>query len=82
MTVTPALIKRCKNHFHQLPCGVSVVLGNNGYIWIGAPQPDPADPAAPSATEDVELDMREKIARVRNVILALAAERIAIFATT
>jgi len=27
VTVTPALVKRCKNHFHNLPCGVGVVLG-------------------------------------------------------
>ena len=27
VTVVPALIKRCKNHFHTLPCGVAVVLG-------------------------------------------------------
>lgn len=28
------LIKRSKNHFHNLSAGVSVILGNNGYIWI------------------------------------------------
>lgn len=28
------LIKRSKNHFHNLSTGVSVILGNNGYIWI------------------------------------------------
>ena len=32
--VSPSLIKRCKNHFHNLPCGVTVILGNNGYIWV------------------------------------------------
>ena len=51
MAVLPALVKRCKNHFHTLPCGVGVVIGlrrarivrrdggegNNGYIWIGGP---------------------------------------------
>lgn len=28
------LIKRSKNHFHNLSAGVSVILGNNGYVWI------------------------------------------------
>lgn len=32
--VFPSLIKRRKNHFHNLPCGVSVIIGNNGFIWI------------------------------------------------
>ncbi|XP_062136225.1 exosome complex component RRP4 [Drosophila sulfurigaster albostrigata] len=32
--VFPALVKRRKMHFHKLACGASVILGNNGYIWI------------------------------------------------
>lgn len=32
--VSPSLIKRCKTHFHDLPCGASVIIGNNGYIWL------------------------------------------------
>ena len=32
--VSPSLIKRRKTHFHTLPCGASLILGNNGYIWI------------------------------------------------
>ena len=27
-------MKRCKTHFHNLPCGATAILGNNGYIWI------------------------------------------------
>ena len=34
LCVSPSLVKRRKNHFHNLPCGASVILGNNGYIWI------------------------------------------------
>lgn len=37
------LIKRSKNHFHNLSAGVSVILGNNGYIWI-EPTNDNKDP--------------------------------------
>ena len=32
--VPPTLVKRCKTHFHNLPCGATVILGNNGFIWI------------------------------------------------
>lgn len=32
--VFPSLIKRRKTHFHNLPCGASIILGNNGFIWI------------------------------------------------
>ena len=32
--VSPSLVKRRKTHFHNLPCGASVILGNNGYVWI------------------------------------------------
>eukprot|EP00037_Helgoeca_nana_P030565 m.378458 g.378458 ORF g.378458 m.378458 type:complete len:294 (-) comp28218_c0_seq1:918-1799(-) len=91
VAVVPALVKRCKNHFHKLPCGVSVVLGNNGYIWIGVekevndPKKDGAvdtDHTYGSAPLTVERGLREKIARVRNVILALASQGLAIFDTT
>lgn len=32
--VSPSLIIRTKNHMHELPGGVSVILGVNGYCWI------------------------------------------------
>ncbi|XP_064420423.1 exosome complex component RRP4 isoform X2 [Latimeria chalumnae] len=32
--VSPSLVKRRKTHFHNLPCGASIILGNNGFIWI------------------------------------------------
>ena len=32
--VPPSLVKRCKTHFLNLPCGATVILGNNGYVWI------------------------------------------------
>jgi exosome complex component RRP4 len=34
VAVPAVLIKRSKSHFHDFPCGVSVVLGLNGYIWV------------------------------------------------
>lgn len=32
--VFPSLIRRRRNHFHVLPCGISMIIGNNGFIWI------------------------------------------------
>lgn len=34
MTVPPILIRRLKSHFYSLPCGVDLILGLNGYIWV------------------------------------------------
>lgn len=34
VTVPPILIKRLKSHFCALTCGVDVILGVNGYVWV------------------------------------------------
>ena len=88
--VSPTLVKRCKNHFHSLPCGVGVVLGNNGYIWIGqnvntgSAETLKAAETKPAADDDskVEMDVRHRIARVRNIVLALASQKLSIFDTS
>lgn len=41
--VYPALIKRSKTHFHNLPCGASIILGKNGFIWISPTSRSVAD---------------------------------------
>jgi len=28
------LVRRLKSHFLTLPCGVDLILGLNGYIWV------------------------------------------------
>ena len=30
----PTLIRRLKSHFVSLPCGIDVILGLNGYVWV------------------------------------------------
>lgn len=40
MKVFPSLVKRRKNHFHNLPCGVSIIIGNNGFIWLSPQKQD------------------------------------------
>lgn len=34
VTVPPILVRRLKSHFLTLACGVDLILGLNGYIWI------------------------------------------------
>jgi len=45
VAVSPSLIKRRKNHIHNLPFGVTIILGNNGYIWIYPTTTDKEEPA-------------------------------------
>eukprot|EP00742_Colponemidia_sp_Colp-10_P003578 GILJ01003810.1.p1 GENE.GILJ01003810.1~~GILJ01003810.1.p1 ORF type:complete len:315 (-),score=39.81 GILJ01003810.1:59-958(-) len=86
--VMPALIKRGKHHFHTLSCGVDVILGNNGYIWISEPRV--AGPQeglnyagdTSSSYKEVTLPIREKICRVRNAIFALNSRFISIYPQT
>ncbi|KAF3430782.1 hypothetical protein E2986_00348 [Frieseomelitta varia] len=52
LKVSPALIKRKKTHFHNLECGASLILGNNGYIWIGANKQD-SDRSEGGFTQDL-----------------------------
>lgn len=74
LKVPPALIKRKKTHFHNLTNGASLILGNNGYVWIGANAQD-TDRSEGGFTQDlsrVSTYDREVCARLRNCILSLA----------
>ncbi|VVC90936.1 unnamed protein product [Leptidea sinapis] len=64
--VFPSLIRRRKNHFHNLPCGVSLILGNNGYIWIYPTKEEPI------AFKEVEKDNNPEM---ENCISALTASK-------
>ncbi|XP_050743138.1 exosome complex component RRP4 [Drosophila biarmipes] len=84
--VFPALVKRRKMHFHNLPCGASVILGNNGYIWIsptkGKEQEGGEGGFALNLNEHIPRADREVIARLRNSILALAKCKLMIYDTS
>ncbi|KAL5483723.1 hypothetical protein EMCRGX_G020131 [Ephydatia muelleri] len=95
VTVPPSLVKRCKNHFHNMLAGASIILGNNGYIWLSSvvcddhQQPQlrfqiPSANEGPVQEENKPLtrEEREAIARLRNCILALANQKIMLFDTT
>jgi len=73
---SPSLIKPRKNHFHTFPFGVSLVIGNNGYIWV-----------YPTITEEnpnaeIPLVIRESVTRVRNCLLVLSKFSLMIYDTS
>ena len=77
VTVSPSLIKRRKTHFHKLPCGASVILGNNGNVWIMPTTQDDNDTLGGGSGFSQNLNIvqksdREVISRLRNCVLALA----------
>ncbi|XP_017839440.1 exosome complex component RRP4 [Drosophila busckii] len=84
--VFPALVKRRKMHFHNLPCGASVILGNNGYIWISPTKSEEQDGGeggfAQNLSEVVPRNDREIISRLRNCILALAKCKLMLYDTS
>ncbi|XP_077478746.1 exosome complex component RRP4 [Stigmatopora argus] len=82
--LSPSLIKRQKTHFHNLPCGASIILGNNGFIWL-YPTPGHQEEEAGgfyTSLEPVSLSDREVISRLRNCLLALAAHKVLLFDTS
>lgn len=84
LKVFPSLIKRSKTHFHNLPCGARVILGNNGFIWI-CPTVNAEDSVGEfvqNLEEAVPLAEREVIARLRNCILALVQSKMMLFDTS
>lgn len=83
VTVPPLIVKRCKQHFHTLDFGVDVILGNNGYVWIQNTQQTTGKTANGDQLNQVcDSTSREKIARVRNSVVALSKMHIAIFKET
>ncbi|KAK4510257.1 Chitin deacetylase [Mucor velutinosus] len=79
LCVPPVLVQRCKSQFHSLPCGVDVILGLNGYIWIHKKfeiTGDESDPTVSYSSENdpITEEERQDIARVSNCIAALAKQ--------
>jgi len=90
VTVPSGLIRRTKQHFHSLECGVDIILGTNGYIWISETNPisedmkveEKDDQFEPPVVKVVSSSTREKISRIRNSILALSKMFMPIFSST
>ncbi|KAJ1730929.1 Exosome complex component rrp4 [Coemansia biformis] len=76
VAVFPQLVPRSRTHFHTLPCGVDVVLGVNGYIWISkhvsaAKVEANAEHIYSDKNEPISDEERESIARVANCVQLL-----------
>lgn len=81
--VPPGAVKRLPQHFVTLSCGVSVILGLNGYVWIAAPRVDGGAGAGAGAGADAagaddtdappadDAEARVRVSRVRACILQL-----------
>lgn len=89
--VPPSLVKRCKTHFLNFPCGATVILGNNGYVWI-CPLEEEEPTLTDNQTERITADERppqniqdtdrETIARLRNCVVTLADHGVTLFITS
>uniref|UniRef100_A0A8C4QCP9 Exosome component 2 n=1 Tax=Eptatretus burgeri TaxID=7764 RepID=A0A8C4QCP9_EPTBU len=80
--VSPSLILRSKTHFHHLASGASIILGNNGLVWL-----QPANSAVEAGgfvtdLEPVPISEREVISRLRNCVIILAHHRLALSDTS
>ncbi|XP_048245546.1 exosome complex component RRP4-like [Haliotis cracherodii] len=84
LQVSPSLVKRRKTHFHNLPCGASIILGNNGFIWISPTANEDSDDTGgyEQNLEPVPRADREVIARLRNCVLALADHQMMLYDTS
>jgi len=83
--VSPSLVQRRKTHFHNLACGASVILGNNGYIWIYptvSAEQDVATGGYEQSLEPVSKSDRDVIARLKNCIEAMSECRMLLYDTS
>ncbi|XP_071487302.1 exosome complex component RRP4-like [Diadema antillarum] len=83
--VSPSLVKRRKTHFHNLTCGASVILGNNGYVWISK-TPTEEDVAPDGGfvqnLQPIHEEDRMVLARLRNCIVGLADHKMMLYDTS
>lgn len=83
MRVSPSLIERKKVHFHNLPCGASLILSNNGNIWICETLSQAVESGGFAINvNEVQIETRTNIARLRNCILILAKHKMMLYDTS
>lgn len=56
VNVPPVLVRRLKSHFIALPCGVDLILGLNGRVWVSKHVPLP-DESADDSPESFNPDL-------------------------
>nr|CAG4641852.1 EOG090X09DD [Eurycercus lamellatus] len=82
LKVSPSLIRRQKTHFHNLPCGASVILGTNGFVWICPTNYEEGVGGYVQNLETVPHADRQAISRLRNCVAALAQCKMMIYDTS
>jgi len=81
--VSPSLVRRCKTHMHNLSYGATVILGNNGYIWIGPLMSTERDLSSRDAERTIiSVSDRRVVARLKNCISALANYGVQLYDTS
>ncbi|KAF7325949.1 hypothetical protein MKEN_00445800 [Mycena kentingensis (nom. inval.)] len=82
VAIPPILVRRLKSHFITLPCGVDLILGLNGYIWISKHVKESeqegeegfdAETIYSNRNDPIDEATRNAISRVANIIQVLAA---------
>ncbi|KAF8629047.1 hypothetical protein AX15_003547 [Amanita polypyramis BW_CC] len=82
VTVSPTLVRRLKSHFVALPCGVDLILGLNGYIWVSKHVKEneqegeegfDAEAVYSNQNDEIDSSTRVAISRVSNIIRVLAS---------
>jgi len=82
VVVPPILVRRLKSHFLSLPCGVDVILGLNGYIWVSkhvkiqnqeGEEGFDAQAVYSNVNDEIDDSTRTAISRVTNIIRVLAS---------
>ncbi|KAF5369894.1 hypothetical protein D9758_001051 [Tetrapyrgos nigripes] len=85
VAVPPILVRRLKSHFISLPCGVDLILGLNGYIWVSKHVKESdregeegfdAEAVYSNRNDDIDDSTRMAISRVTNLILVLASHSV------
>lgn len=72
--VSPSLIRRRKNHVHNLPCGVTAILATNGFVYFTGLLGDDIQ-----SQEKIDKHTRESICRLRQVTMVLAKHRVQLY---
>ncbi|KAG6845022.1 hypothetical protein H0H87_001543 [Tephrocybe sp. NHM501043] len=82
VTVPPILVRRLKSHFIALPCGVDLILGLNGYIWVSKHVKESdqegeegfdAEAVYSNLNDKIDESTRTAISRVTNIIHVFAS---------
>ncbi|KAJ7461798.1 exosome complex exonuclease rrp4, partial [Mycena galericulata] len=87
VTIPPILVRRLKSHFTTLPCGVDLILGLNGYIWVSKHVKEneqegeegfDAEAVYSNRNDFIDDSTRIAISRVANIIQVLASHWVAL----